>query len=105
MDITETQEESNLVIKLSGNLNTETASDFHDVLIPELEAGKNVILDFSELKHISSAGLRVLLIGERVSKSTGAKQTFRGVLPEIMEILQMTGFSSILSIEQAESAS
>ena len=88
------------MLKVSGNLNTETASKLQEVLIPELEAGISVILDFSELKHISSAGLRVLLIGEKTSKSTGAKQSFRNVLPEIMDIFQMTGFSAILNFNQ-----
>ena len=103
MEILKTQEGSNIILKLSGSLNTETASKLQEVLIPELEAGNNVVLDFLELKHISSAGLRVLLIGEKVSKTAGSKQTFRGILPEIMEILQITGFSSILHIEQTES--
>ncbi|MBO6229609.1 MAG: STAS domain-containing protein [Ruminiclostridium sp.] len=53
---------------------------------------KAVHVDCAELKYISSAGLRVLLI---MKKNSENGMFLENVKPEIMEILETTGFDSI----------
>jgi anti-sigma B factor antagonist/stage II sporulation protein AA (anti-sigma F factor antagonist) len=48
---------------------------------------------------VSSAGLRVLLLGEKTAKAKGGTMRLVNVSPEIQEIFEMTGFSEILNIE------
>jgi anti-sigma B factor antagonist/stage II sporulation protein AA (anti-sigma F factor antagonist) len=48
---------------------------------------------------VSSAGLRVLLVGEKTAKSTGGKMILVNVSSEIQEVFEMTGFSDMLTIE------
>lgn len=99
MDIQKIQNGDNVVFALAGRLDTSTAPQLQESLIPEFDTTKNITLDFAELAYVSSAGLRVLLMGEKTAKAKGGKQTLVNVSPEIMEVFEMTGFSGVLHIE------
>jgi anti-anti-sigma factor len=86
-------------LAISGRLDTITAPQLQEVLIPKLGEQKNVELDLSELDYISSAGLRVLLIGEKTATSQGSRQTIVNVMPEVMGVFKLTGFSNVLRFE------
>lgn len=58
-----------------------------------------LVVDFTDVKYVSSAGLRILLSAHKVmSKKGGLRVT--GVSDEIMEVFDITGFSTILNIEK-----
>ena len=84
---------------LEGRLDTTTAPQLQSALIPEFDSMKEVELDFRDLAYVSSAGLRVLLMGEKTAKAKGARFVLKNVSEEIMEVFEMTGFSEILTIE------
>ena len=98
MNITKTQENQITTLALSGRLDTMTAPQLQEVLIPLLEQGNQVVLDFAKLDYVSSAGLRVLLLGAKSATAHGGKQNLENVSPEIMEVFEMTGFSNVLLI-------
>ena len=99
MDISKTQNGGRTIFSLSGRLDTHTAPKLQEVLMPELDGEKQVRLDFTKVAYVSSAGLRVLLMGEKTAKAKGARQTLTGVSEGVMEVFNMTGFSDILNIE------
>jgi anti-anti-sigma factor len=99
MNIQKAQNGESTTLTLSGRLDTTTATQLQTALIPEFDAAKTVVLDFAGLEYVSSAGLRVLLMGEKTAKAKGCKQTLVNVSEEIMEVFEMTGFAGILNIE------
>ncbi len=101
MNIRKAMENEQIVLNLNGRLDTTTAPDFQSALLTEIKTGKNIILDFSELAYVSSAGLRSLLTGQKAVAAGGQVMTLRHVSEEIMEVFDMTGFSDILTIETA----
>ena len=100
MNINKTRNGGKTTLALSGRLDTTTASALQEALLPEFEESMHVELDFAELAYVSSAGLRVLLMGEKTAKAKGGKQTLVNVSAEIMEVFDMTGFTSILHVGQ-----
>lgn len=96
MEIIKTKKETSLSIALQGRLDTTTAPQLEAELL--LDGITELVLDFSELEYISSAGLRVLLSAQKVMSKQGA-MILRGVNEEIMEVFEITGFSDILTIE------
>ena len=98
MTISKANENGILTITVEGRLGTSTAPLFQDALIPEFDEIKEIILDFSKLTYISSAGLRVLIIGHKKAKSKNAAMSITNVSQEVMEIFNMTGFSEVLTI-------
>jgi anti-anti-sigma factor len=100
MIITKKQEGDKLVIALEGRLDTTTAPELQEQLIPEFDTSKHIRLDFKDLVYVSSAGLRVILLGEKTAKAKGAFMSLSNVSPEIQDIFEMTGFSNVLTIER-----
>ncbi|MCL2480270.1 MAG: STAS domain-containing protein [Spirochaetaceae bacterium] len=98
MTINKIQEGGKLTLSIEGRLDTTTSSQLHDALIPAFDESKEIVLDFSKVEYISSAGLRVLLIGQKTANSKGAAMKLCGVSEEIMEVLEMTGFNDMLTI-------
>ena len=85
-------------MKVVGRLDTTTAPTLEKTINENINDIKNLVLDFKELKYISSAGLRVLLSAQKKMKNIGSMKVIN-VCVEIMEIFEMTGFADILSIE------
>jgi len=98
MTINKTQNGSTLTVALEGRLDTTTAPDLEKELKTGLDGVNELIMDFSKLDYISSAGLRVLLSAHKqMSKLGGMKVT--NVNEMVMEVFEVTGFSDILTIE------
>jgi len=100
MNIEKVTNADKTVFTLSGRLDTVSAPKLQEVLIPELSNVKVVELNFTDLAYVSSAGLRVLLMGVKTATAKGSQQIISGVSPDIMEIFEMTGFADILQITQ-----
>jgi len=89
-----------VVVSLEGQLDTLTAADFERE-IQHIISGdcSDVILNGSELTYVSSAGLRLLLTLQKGISGKGGSLRLQHIKKEIMEIFNITGFSSILTIE------
>jgi anti-anti-sigma factor len=99
MNITRNREGEKLVLSLEGRLDTVTAPMLQERLIFEFDQNKHIRLDFTQLAYVSSAGLRVLLVGAKTAKAAGGTMVLSNVSKEIKEILEMTGFTGILTFE------
>jgi anti-anti-sigma factor len=100
MTVKTTKNGNKCTFTLQGRLDTTTAPELQAVLIPAIDGSEfSVIeLDFAELEYISSAGLRVLLLGQKTAKNKAKSQIILNVRDEITEIFEMTGFSEFLTI-------
>ena len=98
MTIEKTLNEKTLTVKVSGRLDTTTAPDLEAELKSSLDGIEELVLDFSDLEYISSAGLRVLLSSQKIMNSQGTMKV-TGVNDVISEIFEVTGFCDILTIE------
>ena len=97
MTITKTQNENEVILKLSGHLNTLTAP------LLEAEIGKidistcSVTLDMEELGYLSSAGIRVILATQKKMKAP-CTLTLNNVHEGVMEVFEITGLVAVLNI-------
>ena len=86
------------IIEVVGRLDTITAPVLEKTIGENIGGVSSLILDFKGLEYISSAGLRVLLGTQKKMKDYGSMKLI-GVCEEVMEVLEMTGFADILTIE------
>ena len=98
MVITKINENDKIVLFLEGMLDTTTAPQLQVILIPAFDEAAHITLDFSKLDYVSSAGLRVLLIGQKTANAKGASMAVSRVPDGIMEVFEITGFSDMLTI-------
>ena len=99
MTINKTLDNEILRLDLDGRLDTVTAPVLENELKSAFNEAGKIVMDFSKLTYVSSAGLRVLLMGQKTATEKSVLLTLTGVSEEIMEVFEMTGFSDILTIE------
>jgi len=99
MTINKTLESGTVTLTMKGKLSTTTSPQFQEALTSALNEAKQIILDFKEVDYVASAGLRVLLLGEKNAKASGKIMTLINVSADIMEIFDVTGFTGILNIK------
>ncbi|MDR1731427.1 MAG: STAS domain-containing protein [Synergistaceae bacterium] len=99
MTITETKNAGRTTLVLSGRLDAVGAPELQEKLLPLFEDGGTVELDFADAAYVSSAGLRVLLLGAKAAEAKKGVMTLRNVPRAVKEIFDMTGFSDILNLQ------
>jgi anti-sigma B factor antagonist len=98
--ISETEKGTTLILHARGRINTNTAPKFEEAAKANLDGVDKVILDFTELEYMSSAGIRVVLM---IYKEIGRDKNRLTVLNpnnDIVDVLKITGFKERLTIEK-----
>jgi phosphoserine phosphatase RsbU/P len=103
MDITTRTQNDVTIVALAGNLDSNTSPQAQQALDAILASGaKKMVVDFTALDYISSAGLRVLLgTAKRLSGAAGALHLF-GLNETVREVFDISGFSTILAVSATE---
>ena len=96
IDIKRNAEET--VIEIVGRLDTTTAPVLDKTVNEDLGDTTKLVLNLKGLEYISSAGLRVLLSAQKKMQKLGSMKV-TNVCEAVMEVLEMTGFADILTIE------
>ena len=87
-----------LVLEITGRLDTITAPALDKTINENLGEIKSLILDCKNLEYISSAGLRVLLSTQKKLQQKGTMK-LKNVCEDVMGVFEITGFADILAIE------
>jgi anti-anti-sigma factor len=83
-------------LRLEGRMDTNAAPAARDAFLKVAGEYPEITLDFSNLTYICSAGLRAILTLQKQINRTGGHLTLANVSPAVMEVFEMTGFSSVL---------
>ena len=97
MTLNQNKEGDTFKITVEGRLDTNTSPEL-EAALKELEGVKKLIFDFEKLEYISSAGLRILLACQKKMNLQGS-MVVKNVNAQVREVLDITGFSDILTIE------
>ena len=99
MDITKNFDEKELTLYVKGRIDTITSKDLDKEINDEMGNFESLILDFTDLEYISSAGLRVLIATQKKLKPENIPFVIKNVDDSVNEIFRMTGFNKILKID------
>ena len=88
-----------ITIEVVGRLDTITAPVLEKTVTDNIGNVDSLILDLKGLEYISSAGLRVILGAQKRMQRVGSMK-LTNVCEDVMEVLEMTGFADILTIER-----
>lgn len=101
LEIEKSYTENKLILYLKGRLDTQTSEEFQQSMDEYFdEINKDLVLDFSEVEYLSSAGLRAILYITKKLKALEGEHTFSivKVKPSVMEVFDMTGFTEFIDI-------
>ena len=99
MNISETRSGDVIQIKIDGRVDTTTSPQLQNAILQAFQKGSKLVLDFSGVEYVSSAGLRALLIGQKTANSKGGSMTLVQVADAVLQVFKMSGFSGILHSE------
>ena len=87
------------IVTPEGRIDSSTSQEFSDAINSVVDSNCDVVIDFVDVLYISSSGLRVILDGKKKMKD----HNFRiiNVNEAVMDVFELTGFSSFLDIEKS----
>ena len=100
MKITEIKSEKEICLQIEGRIDTNTSPDLQEAVLKAFQKRLHIVMDFKGVDYISSAGLRVILIGQKTADSKGGTIKYSHICENVRYILDMSGFSSIITIEK-----
>ena len=103
MNITKNYNQKELTFYIEGRIDTITSQELNNEINTELGNFDSLIIDFTDLEYISSAGLRVLISTQKKLKADVIPFVIKNVNDNVSEIFRMSGFDKILKIEWIQS--
>lgn len=89
-----------VVVVIEGRVDTVAAPEFEQQVAPLWgAAATTLVFDCQKMEFISSSGLRVVLTAHKQMAAKGGRFILRNLTPEVRSVIDMTGFSRIITIE------
>ena len=98
MEIKKVVNGSQLTVYLDGRLDTITSQQLERELRTSIDGITELVFDLEKLSYITSAGLRVLSVSQKVMNRQG-KMIVRNMQPDVREFFDVTGLSNIMEIQ------
>lgn len=95
------EKENTLIFRLDGAIRSEIYSDFLEYCREQLK-GKNVIMDFRNLKYMSSAGVGALFNLNKVIHDEGFQFIIFGLNESVNQIIELTKLNTAFTIVSTE---
>jgi anti-sigma B factor antagonist len=87
------------IVSVSGSVDGLTAPDLSAAFHEEISGGRiHLVGDFGAVEYTSSAGLRALLETVKEARRLGGDLRLAAVRPEVLRVLDLSGFTSILKL-------
>lgn len=99
MTINTTKNADSLTLAVEGRIDTVTAPALDEAIASIGADVRSLVLDMGKVEYISSSGLRTLLKAQKKMNKIGSL-LLRNVSADVLEVLEITGFADILTIEK-----
>ncbi|MBK1661612.1 STAS domain-containing protein [Paracraurococcus ruber] len=84
------------IARLEGRLDATTAPDVEAALQAMVAEGA-LLVDFEQVRYVSSAGLRVLLKAAKQAQAAGRRFGVFGLQPAVREVFEISGFDTVIA--------
>ncbi len=99
MQIAEEKHGPVAVLAVEGRIDTTHAGELETALLALIDRGETtIVLDFAEVNYISSAGLRVLLVGAKKMKAAQGSICLASLQKTVKDVLAVTGFMNLFRL-------
>ncbi|MEX2643438.1 MAG: STAS domain-containing protein [Acetobacterales bacterium] len=99
MEVERSKQGAVLVVVPKGRLDSAEALQFEDELMDAIGAGESrLLIDFSSLDYISSAGLSVLLMAAKRLKPDGGRIALCAMNDHVAQVFEVSRFNVLFDI-------
>lgn len=100
MEVKILEQNDEKVVAIEGRVDTVTVSELETIVNPLWEMpSMTLVFDCEKMEYISSSGLRIVLSAHKQVTAKGGKFILRNLTREVRSVIDLTGFSRILTIE------
>jgi len=105
VEVIEEEKEDVLVLRIAGRLDAVSSPETEKKVLNIIDEGKlKIVMDFSGVDYLSSAGMRMLLATTKKLKALTGKLVVCGIKDNVMDVLKMSGFDHVLELADTEEA-
>jgi anti-anti-sigma factor len=103
MKIEKTNREGVTVIAPFGRIDTTTSAAVEDAIKAAVDAGaRNLVVDFTDVDYISSAGLRVFLVLAKRMRDLQGRLVLCGLPEPVRQVFRLAGFMPLFRVEPSQ---
>ena len=73
MTIEEIRSEDSIQLNVEGKIDTFSNDEFQRAVLGSFQTSRNLIINFEKVEHITSIGLRTLILGQKTASAKGGK--------------------------------
>ena len=100
MEVKILEQNGEKVVSIEGRVDTVTVPDLEMKVSPIWAMpDTTLVFDCEKMEYISSSGLRIILTAHKKVTAKGGKFIVRNLTREVRSVIDLTGFSRILTIE------
>lgn len=99
VDVVEEKSGDIVILRISGRLDALTSEKADKAVFTVIDRGeKNILLDFTGVTYLSSAGMRVLLSAYKRMRDIKGKVAVCSIEDGVLDVLKMSGFDEVLTV-------
>lgn len=98
MTVQSTKEKNVVVVFLKGRIDSTTAGHLRKEAASVVGMAERIVLDLSEVSHLSGAGMRLLLLLYRHFLANSARCVLMGISDELVRLMSHTGFLGFFKV-------
>jgi anti-anti-sigma factor len=99
LSISSAKMQDSLVVTLDGRIDANSAKELEQQCLSWIDGGEHkMVMDFSQVNFISSAGLRVILLVAKKLEQVKGKVKLCGLNATLKDVFEISGFSKLFEI-------
>ena len=105
VEVGEERSGDKLVLSLVGKVNSANAHAFESAMMDRISGGEeHLVVDFSRLDFITSAGVRVFLLAAKALRAVNGTLVLCAMKEHVEEVFRISGCDRIIQIEESRRA-
>ena len=93
-------EENNIsTVFLDGEIDMDVTENAKEVIMPLIEAGKEVHINLNNVQYMDSSGISILIESHQKANELGTKVTLKEISKSVLKVIMMAKLEQILNIE------
>ena len=89
------------ILTVCGRVDATSSPELEAILRESVDgATGSIVLDFAEVDYISSAGLRVLLIGAKALAGSSRRLVVAGANEDVADVIHLTGIERLIGLSE-----
>ncbi len=93
-------EENNIsTVFLNGEIDMDVTEKAKEVIMPLIEAGKEVHINLKDVQYMDSSGISILIESHQKAGEMGTKVTLKEISKSVLKVIMMAKLEQILNLE------